>query len=204
MAQRKDAGEIHGSILIDGKPQGISFQRATGYCEQLDVHEKTATVREALVFSAVLRQPSSVSYEEKIAYVNHIINLLELSNIAEALIGGMSSSRMVGTIANRVTVPGAGLSIEQRKRVTLGVELVAKPTLLFLDEPTSGLDGQSAYNIVRFLRKLVNGGQAVLVCGPVSRWLTSNTNIRSAPFINLPLSCLMHLMGSFCLPRVDG
>lgn len=60
-------------------------------------------------------------------------------------------------------VPGAGLSIEQRKRVTLGVELVAKPTLLFLDEPTSGLDGQSAYNIVRFLRKLVDSGQAVLV-----------------------------------------
>lgn len=60
-------------------------------------------------------------------------------------------------------MPGAGLSIEQRKRVTLGVELVAKPTLLFLDEPTSGLDGQSAFNIVRFLRKLVDGGQAVLV-----------------------------------------
>lgn len=59
-------------------------------------------------------------------------------------------------------VPGAGLSIEQRKRVTLGVELVAKPSLLFLDEPTSGLDGQSAYNIVRFMRRLVDGGQAVL------------------------------------------
>ena len=55
------------------------------------------------------------------------------------------------------------MTIEQRKRVTLGVELVAKPTLLFLDEPTSGLDGQSAYNIVRFLRRLVDGGQAVLV-----------------------------------------
>lgn len=66
--------------------------------------------------------------------------------------------------ANTAEVPGAGLSIEQRKRVTLGVELVAKPTLLFLDEPTSGLDGQSAYNIIRFLRKLVDGGQAVLVC----------------------------------------
>lgn len=46
--------------------------------------------------------------------------------------------------------------------MTLGVELVAKPTLLFLDEPTSGLDGQSAYNIVRFMRRLVDGGQAVL------------------------------------------
>ncbi|CAG8947101.1 unnamed protein product [Penicillium salamii] len=146
LAQRKDSGEIHGSILIDGRPQGISFQRTTGYCEQMDVHEGTATVREALLFSALLRQPSSTPRDEKITYVDHIIRLLELHDICDALIG----------------VPGAGLSIEQRKRVTLGVELVAKPTLLFLDEPTSGLDGQSAYNIVRFLRKLVDCGQAVL------------------------------------------
>ncbi|KAL3484275.1 ABC-2 type transporter-domain-containing protein [Aspergillus germanicus] len=146
LAQRKDSGEVIGSILIDGRPQGISFQRLTGYCEQMDVHEGTATVREALVFSALLRQPASVPEEEKIAYVDQIIDLLELYDIRDALIG----------------VPGAGLSIEQRKRVTLGVELVAKPTLLFLDEPTSGLDGQSAYNIIRFLRKLVDGGQAVL------------------------------------------
>ena len=88
LAQRKDSGEIYGSILIDGRPQGISFQRTTGYCEQLDVHEPTATVREALIFSAVLRQPSSVPYDEKIGYVNHIINLLELGDIQDALIGG--------------------------------------------------------------------------------------------------------------------
>ena len=146
LAQRKDAGRIVGSILIDGKPQGISFQRLTGYCEQMDVHEDTATVREALEFSALLRQPQTTSRTDKLAYVEHILDLLELRPFADALIG----------------VPGAGLSIEQRKRVTLGVELVAKPTLLFLDEPTSGLDGQSAYNIVRFLRRLVDGGQAVL------------------------------------------
>ncbi|KAH6845782.1 ABC-2 type transporter-domain-containing protein [Chaetomium sp. MPI-CAGE-AT-0009] len=146
LAQRKDFGEIHGSILMDGKPQAISFQRMTGYCEQMDVHEGTSTVQEALVFSALLRQPRDVPEAEKLAYVEHIIDLLDLRGISDALIG----------------VPGAGLSIEQRKRVTLGVELVAKPTLLFLDEPTSGLDGQSAYNIVRFLRRLVDGGQAVL------------------------------------------
>ncbi|CAK7564578.1 MAG: hypothetical protein SEPTF4163_002472 [Sporothrix epigloea] len=146
LAQRKDAGRIDGSILIDGKPQGISFQRMTGYCEQMDVHEGTATIREALEFSALLRQPQSVPKSEKLAYVEHIIDLLELRFFADALIG----------------TPDAGLSIEQRKRVTLGVELVAKPTLLFLDEPTSGLDGQSAYNIIRFLRCLVDGGQAVL------------------------------------------
>lgn len=91
LAQRKDSGEIYGSILIDGRPQGISFQRTTGYCEQLDVHEPTATVKEALVFSAILRQPASVPNEEKLAYVDHIINLLELEDIEDALIGGEST-----------------------------------------------------------------------------------------------------------------
>lgn len=90
LAQRKDFGEIYGSILIDGKPQGISFQRTTGYCEQMDIHEATATVKEALVFSATLRRPHDVPKEEKLAYVDHIMELLELEDIADALIGGMS------------------------------------------------------------------------------------------------------------------
>lgn len=88
LAQRKDSGEIHGSILIDGRPQGLSFQRTTGYCEQMDVHEGTATVREALEFSALLRQPAHVPREEKIEYVDQIIKLLELWDIQDALIGG--------------------------------------------------------------------------------------------------------------------
>ncbi len=88
LAQRKDFGEIRGSILIDGKPQGVSFQRMTGYCEQMDIHEGTSTVKEALVFSALLRQPRSVPEKEKLAYVDHIIELLELSDICDALIGG--------------------------------------------------------------------------------------------------------------------
>lgn len=61
-------------------------------------------------------------------------------------------------------VGGQGLTVEQRKRLTIGVELVAKPSILtFLDEPTSGLDGQAAYNIIRFLKKLATAGQAILV-----------------------------------------
>jgi ATP-binding cassette subfamily G (WHITE) protein 2 (SNQ2) len=148
LAQRKTEGTIHGSIMVDGRPLPISFQRSTGYCEQLDVHEPCATVKEALEFSALLRQPDQVPTEEKLAYVATIIDLLELHDIADTLIGKV----------------GAGLSIEQRKRVTIGVELVSKPKILiFLDEPTSGLDGQSAFNTVRFLRKLADCGQAVLV-----------------------------------------
>ncbi|KAM0670779.1 hypothetical protein ACQRIT_006673 [Beauveria bassiana] len=148
LAQRKTDGTITGSVLVDGRPLPVSFQRSAGYCEQLDVHEAYATVREALEFSALLRQSRETPREEKLAYVDTIIDLLELKPLADTLIGEV----------------GAGLSVEQRKRVTIGVELVSKPSILiFLDEPTSGLDGQSAYRTVKFLRKLAAVGQAVLV-----------------------------------------
>ncbi|KAI5285157.1 hypothetical protein KEM54_000777, partial [Ascosphaera aggregata] len=147
LAARKNIGVVHGDILIDGRPPGQAFQRGTAYAEQLDVHEPTQTVREALQFSAELRQPYETPREEKLAYVEEIISLLELENLADAIIG----------------YPDTGLSVEERKRVTIGVELAAKPQLLlFLDEPTSGLDSQSAFNIVRFLRKLADAGQAIL------------------------------------------
>ncbi|CAI7659781.1 unnamed protein product [Penicillium pancosmium] len=148
LAQRKTSGAIHGSVLVDGRPLPISFQRSAGYVEQLDIHEPYATVREALEFSALLRQPRDTSTEAKLRYVDTIVDLLELNDLEHTLIGR----------------PGAGLSVEQRKRLTIGVELVAKPSILiFLDEPTSGLDGQAAYNTVRFLRKLAEAGQAILV-----------------------------------------
>ncbi|KAF2024223.1 ABC transporter [Setomelanomma holmii] len=148
LAQRKTDGTIHGEILVDGRPLSISFQRFAGYCEQVDVHEPFATVREALEFSALLRQSLDIPREEKLACVDTIINLLELHDLEHTLIGRV----------------GAGLSVEQRTRVTIGVELVSKPSILiFLDEPTSGLDGPAAFNTVRFLRKLADVGQAVLV-----------------------------------------
>lgn len=148
LAQRQSTGVVTGDMLVDGRSLPSSFQRSTGYCEQMDIHEPTATVREALQFSALLRQPRETPTSEKYAYVEEIIKLLEMEHIAGALIGEV----------------GAGLTVEQRKRVTLGVELASKPSLLlFLDEPTSGLDSQSAWNIVRFLRKLAEAGQALLV-----------------------------------------
>jgi ABC-type multidrug transport system ATPase subunit len=147
LAARKNVGVIGGDILIDGIPPGAAFQRGTSYAEQLDVHESTQTVREALRFSAILRQPYEVPIEEKHAYVEEVISLLEMEDIADAIIGH----------------PENGLAVEQRKRVTIGIELTAKPELLlFCDEPTSGLDSQSAFNIVRFLKKLAAAGQCIL------------------------------------------
>ncbi|RDL41763.1 Uncharacterized protein BP5553_01742 [Venustampulla echinocandica] len=147
LAARKNIGVISGDILVDGIKPGSGFQGGTSYAEQLDIHEPTQTVREALRFSADLRQPYEVPQAEKYAYVEEVISLLEMEEMADAIIGD----------------PESGLAVEQRKRVTIGVELAAKPELLlFLDEPTSGLDSQSAFNIVRFLKKLANAGQAIL------------------------------------------
>ena len=109
----------------------------------MDLHESTASIREAIEFSALLRQQREISKKEKLEYVDKIIDLLELDDIQDALI--------------------MSLGVEQRKRLTIAVELAAKPSLLlFLDEPTSGLDSQSAFSIVRFLRKLSQAGQAII------------------------------------------
>jgi ABC-type multidrug transport system ATPase subunit len=95
----------------------------------------------------MLRQPKSVSKQEKYDFVEDVIKMLNIQDFSEAVVG----------------VPGEGLNVEQRKLLTIGVELAAKPALLlFLDEPTSGLDSQSSWAIVSFLRKLADNGQAVL------------------------------------------
>lgn len=148
LAQRKTQGTINGSVFVDGMPILVSFQRSAGYVEQLDIHEPFATVREALEISALLRQPREVPDVEELRDVDTIIDLLELNAAQHMLVGS----------------PGSGLSIEQRKRLTIAVELAAKASILiFLDEPTSGLNGQDAFSTVQFLHKLAAAGQALLV-----------------------------------------
>ncbi|KAH7379502.1 ABC multidrug transporter-like protein [Pyrenochaeta sp. MPI-SDFR-AT-0127] len=147
LAQRTTMGVITGDMFVNGAPLDPAFQRSTGYVQQQDLHLETSTVREALRFSAILRQPKNVSKQEKFDYVEEVIKMLNMSDFANAVVG----------------VPGEGLNVEQRKLLTIGVELAAKPKLLlFLDEPTSGLDSQSSWSIISFLRKLASAGQAIL------------------------------------------
>ncbi|KAF8459891.1 putative ABC transporter [Kalaharituber pfeilii] len=147
LANRVTMGVVTGDMYVDGRQRDSSFQRKTGYVQQQDLHLSTSTVREALRFSALLRQPKHLSDKEKMDYVEEIIDLLEMRDYADAVVG----------------VPGEGLNVEQRKRLTIGVELTAKPELLlFLDEPTSGLDSQTAWSICALMRKLANNGQAIL------------------------------------------
>jgi ABC-type branched-subunit amino acid transport system ATPase component len=121
LAHRTSIGVVTGDMFVNGNGLDASFQRKTGYVQQQDLHLETATVRESLRFSALLRQPASFSIKEKYDYVEDVIKMLRMEEFAEAIVG----------------VPGEGLNVEQRKLLTIGVELAAKPKLLlFLDEPT--------------------------------------------------------------------
>ncbi|CUM64242.1 uncharacterized protein PRCAT00001837001 [Priceomyces carsonii] len=148
LSERVTSGTITDGVrMVNGHSLDSSFQRSIGYVQQQDLHLPTSTVREALRFSAYLRQPENVLKQEKNDYVEYIIDLLEMYDYADAVVG----------------VAGEGLNVEQRKRLTIGVELVAKPKLLlFLDEPTSGLDSQTAWSICQLMRKLADHGQAIL------------------------------------------
>ncbi|KAK3312070.1 putative ABC transporter [Apodospora peruviana] len=147
LASRATIGIVSGQVCIDGSPRDASFQRKTGYVQQFDLHLATSTVRESLRFSALMRQPQTVTRKEKLDYAEKVIKLLEMEDYAEAVVG----------------VPGEGLNVEQRKRLSIGVELAARPQLLiFLDEPTSGLDSQTAWSILDLLETLKKHGQTVL------------------------------------------
>ena len=147
LASRVTMGVITGDILVNGRLRDAAFPRSIGYCQQQDLHLATSTVRESLRFSAYLRQPASVTKAEKDAYVESVLKILDMQKYADAVVGVM----------------GEGLNVEQRKRLTIAVELAAKPKLLmFLDEPTSGLDSQTAWSICQLMRKLANHGQAIL------------------------------------------
>ncbi|KAF2684609.1 hypothetical protein K458DRAFT_367108 [Lentithecium fluviatile CBS 122367] len=147
LAHRTMVGEVKGDIYLGSEVPDADFQRKVGYVQQEDIHLPTTTVREALEFSARLRGPGDGSPNGP-DHVQDILQLLEMTSYADAVVG----------------VPGEGLNVEQRKRLSIAVEMVAKPELLlFLDEPTSGLDSQTAWSICTLLRKLAISGQAILI-----------------------------------------
>ncbi|KAJ0704849.1 putative ABC-type sulfate transporter [Helianthus annuus] len=148
LAGRKTGGYIDGNISISGylKKQE-TFARVSGYCEQNDIHSPHVTVYESLVYSAWLRLSPEVTSQTCLMFVEEVMDLVELSPLRNALVG----------------LPGVdGLSTEQRKRLTIAVELVANPSIIFMDEPTSGLDARAAAIIMRTVRNTVDTGRTVV------------------------------------------
>nr|CAD1840726.1 unnamed protein product [Ananas comosus var. bracteatus] len=148
LAGRKTGGYIDGTISIAGYPKKQeTFSRVSGYCEQTDVHSPFVTVYESLQYSAWLRLPSNVGLHERNMFIEEVMELVELTPLKNAMVG----------------LPGnTGLSAEQRKRLTIAVELVSSPSIIFMDEPTSGLDARAAAIVMRAVRKTVDTGRTVV------------------------------------------
>ncbi|KAL6633629.1 hypothetical protein ACP70R_026300 [Stipagrostis hirtigluma subsp. patula] len=148
LAGRKTGGHIEGEICISGYPKKQdTFARISGYCEQNDIHSPHVTIHESLMYSAWLRLPLEFDPDTRKIFVEEIMELIELTPLRGALVG----------------VPGVnGLSTEQRKRLTIAVELVANPSIIFMDEPTSGLDARAAAILMRTIRNMVDTGRTVV------------------------------------------
>ncbi|KAG6416131.1 hypothetical protein SASPL_123555 [Salvia splendens] len=175
LAGRKTGGYIEGDIRVSGFPKNQeTFARVSGYCEQNDIHSPHVTVYESLLYSAWLRLPADVNKATRLAnlyttciflgvlyispfmiisivlfqmFVEEVMDLVELNSLRNSLVG----------------LPGVdGLSTEQRKRLTIAVELVANPSIIFMDEPTSGLDARAAAIVMRAVRNTVDTGITVV------------------------------------------
>ncbi|GKD51178.1 plant PDR ABC transporter associated protein, partial [Tanacetum coccineum] len=111
-----------------------TFARVSGYCEQNDVHSPNVTVSESLLYFAWLCLSSNVDTKTLKIFVDELMELVKLHPLRNAM-GG---------------IPGVdGLTIEQQKRLTIAVELVANPSIIFMDEPISGLDARAATIVMR-------------------------------------------------------
>lgn len=141
-------GRLNGSITYNGKPFSNRMKRSTGFVTQDDVLYPHLTVTETLVFTALLRLPNTISKEDKVRHAEAVITQLGLTKCKDSIIGNPFLR---------------GVSGGERKRVSIGQEMLINPSLLFLDEPTSGLDSTTAQRIVSTLWELAKGGRTVVM-----------------------------------------
>ncbi|CAN8326112.1 unnamed protein product [Cochlearia groenlandica] len=140
-------GKLTGNISYNNKPFSKGVKRSTGFVTQDDALYPNLTVTETLVFTALLRLPNYLKRQEKIKQAEAVVTELGLDRCKDTIIGGPFLR---------------GVSGGERKRVSIGQEILINPSLLFLDEPTSGLDSTTAQKIVSILWELARGGRTVV------------------------------------------
>ena len=128
-------------------PTNLEVRKQIAFVAQDDSLQVTATPREAIRFSAKLRLPRATTESQLDKLTEKMLEELGLSSCADTIVGGALIK---------------GISGGERKRTSVGVELVTKPALVFLDEPTSGLDSFSAVQLCQVLKKVANAGSSVL------------------------------------------
>ncbi|KAF6153442.1 hypothetical protein GIB67_003632 [Kingdonia uniflora] len=137
---------LSGSILLNGRKTKLSFGTAA-YVTQDDNLIGTLTVRETISYSARLRLPDKMPWSEKRALIESTIIEMGLQDCADTVIGNWHLR---------------GVSGGEKRRVSIALEILMRPRLLFLDEPTSGLDSASAFFVTQTLRGLSRDGRTVI------------------------------------------
>ncbi|KYQ91142.1 ABC transporter G family protein [Tieghemostelium lacteum] len=124
------------------------FKKLCGYVTQSDTLTPSMTVFETLSFYAQLKMPREMPLEDKLQKVEDVISEMGLNRCRNTLVGDNLKIR--------------GVSGGERRRLSIAVELLTSPSILFLDEPTSGLDSSTAYTVMNAIRKLANSGRTII------------------------------------------
>ncbi|KAI8990981.1 hypothetical protein BDF20DRAFT_811457 [Mycotypha africana] len=150
LARKHKRGMISGQVLINNTfPTRKQFKKMTGFVDQDDSLMGTLTVRETLMYAAMMQLPRTLSLRTKQKRVEMVLQELGISHIAD----------------NPIGIPGQkrGISGGEKRRVSIGKELVTNPSLLFLDEPTSGLDAYNAEVVMECLQRLAHSKKRTII-----------------------------------------
>jgi ABC-type multidrug transport system ATPase subunit len=150
LANRKTTGNIEGEIYFNGKlqlPTQKTMRINTAYVMQDNIHIGTLTVGETLMYAAQLRLSEKTSIKKKQERVNKIATVLGLNSLLDSKVGDVNIR---------------GISGGQLKRLSIAVEIVHLPDLIFLDEPTTGLDSSLAYEVIAAVRNLANQNRTII------------------------------------------
>ncbi|XP_073144512.1 ABC transporter G family member 6-like [Henckelia pumila] len=149
LANRMAKGSLKGSVTLNGEVlESRMLKVISAYVMQDDLLFPMLTVEETLTFAAEFRLPRNLSKSKKKLRVQNLIDQLGLRNAAKTVIGDEGHR---------------GVSGGERRRVSIGIDIIHDPILLFLDEPTSGLDSTSAFMVVKVLQRIAQSGSVVIM-----------------------------------------
>ncbi|VFQ99374.1 unnamed protein product [Cuscuta campestris] len=149
LANRIAKESLKGAVKLNGEPLDSGLMKViSAYVMQDDLLYPMLTVEETLMFAAEFRLPRSHSAAKKGMRVRALIDQLGLRNAAKTVIGDEGHR---------------GVSGGERRRVSIGIDIIHDPIILFLDEPTSGLDSTSAFMVVKVLQRIAQSGSIVIM-----------------------------------------
>ncbi|ESQ44942.1 hypothetical protein EUTSA_v10010975mg [Eutrema salsugineum] len=150
LAGRVAKESLRGSVTLNGENvlQSRLLKVISAYMMQDDLLFPMLTVKETLMFASEFRLPRSLSNSKKMERVQALIDQLGLRNAADTLIGDEGHR---------------GVSGGERRRVSIGIDIIHDPIVLFLDEPTSGLDSTNAFMVVQVLKRIAQSGSIVMM-----------------------------------------